>query len=419
MARTKVLFLHHGGGIGGAPVSMLQLARGLDPKRYEPVVYFTQPGPILGFAKEMGVNAGVSRLRSAFFYSAHVPIRARMLVPFLHQFKSTIRAAQSLVRMERPDVVHLNTSVLVPAAIGIKREGVPLVWHVREVPGPNRLLRNWHLAKIRHLADHVITTSDYVRRELGTCEHISTIHNSADARQFNINLSEARTHIREELHLPGNSPVIGMIGSIQKIKGHDLIIDAARRVVTQQPEARFLVVAGGVCDTYRKSKRGRIKLALRVPLDNLDRMLRRVRAAGLEDNFVFSGYRIDIPDILAAMDVLVFPSQAPEGFGRPLIEAMATGRPIVATDLGPTREIVGDGGAVFVKPGDSKGLADSLLNLLEDQELFSRLRDEGKRRFLNNFELDAMVAKIQQVYENVLRDGSRVPSSEVSQSIGG
>ena len=409
MARVKILFIHHGSGIGGAPVSMLQLAQGLDPERYEPVVYFTQPGPIFGFAREMGVDAGVCRMRSAFSYGAHVPFRARMVVPFLLHFRSTIRAAQSLVRSERPDVVHLNTSVLVPTAIGIKREKVPLVWHVREAPGPNRWIRSWHLGTVRRLADHVITTSDYVRRKLGPCEHASTVHNSVEVRRFNVDEPQARDRVRAELNLPAKSPVIGMIGSVQKVKGHDLIVDAARRIVTQQPDARFLIVAGGVDAAYRRSWRGRLKAAVQAPMDNLDRMRRRVRAAGLEDRFVFSGYRTDIPDMLAAMDVLAFPSQAPEGFGRPLIEAMAAGRPIVATDLGPTREIVGDGGAVLVEPGEPEELAGALLRVLIDSELARRLGDGGRGRFLEHFDLDRMVAKVQAVYDLVVERGAARP----------
>jgi glycosyltransferase involved in cell wall biosynthesis len=394
---------------------MLQLAQALNPERYEPIVYFTQPGPILGFAEEMGVAAAVCPMGSVFSYGAHVPIRARMLIPFLLHFRSTSRATQLLIRAERPDLVHLNTSVLVPAALGVKREGIPLVWHIREVAGPNRWIRRWQLGTIHRLADHVVTNSDYVRQEFGQDPKVTTIHNSVDRRRFDVDVRQSRSRIRAELKLPATALVVGMIGSVQKVKGHDLIVDAARRIVDQVPEVRFLIVAGGVDDTYKRSWRRRVKTAMRAPVDGLDRMCRRVRSAGLEDHFVFSGYRTDIPDMLAAMDVLAFPSQAPEGFGRPMIEAMAIGCPVVATDLGPTREIVGDTSAGLVEPGDSMGLANALLRVLMDRELANSIGEAGRRRFLERFDLDAMVAKVQDVYEEVISRTSAQPTLGANQ----
>ncbi|MDA2936683.1 glycosyltransferase [Acidobacteria bacterium AH-259-A15] len=137
----KVLFIHYGGGVGGAPVSMLQLAAALDRDRFEPLVVFTQEGPVLEFARQLGVSAQVVPMRSAFFYSTHVPIRLRSLWSFLRYYRRTVKMAENLVEKVKPDLVHLNTSVLVPAAVGTKQTGTPIVWHVREPAGPNPVLR--------------------------------------------------------------------------------------------------------------------------------------------------------------------------------------------------------------------------------------------------------------------------------------
>ena len=93
----KILLIHHGGGIGGAPVSMLQMAAALDRTRFEPLAVFTESGPILDFAEELGVPARVVPMRSAFFYGAQVPVHPRMLLRFLAGYAATVRAARRLV----------------------------------------------------------------------------------------------------------------------------------------------------------------------------------------------------------------------------------------------------------------------------------------------------------------------------------
>ena len=399
---TKILFIHHGGGIGGAPVSMLQLAQRLDPGRFHPVVVFTEPGPILDFARDMDVPARVVPLRSAFFYSAHVPIRLRMLVPFLLYFWPAVRAAQELIRQEQPALVHLNTSVLIPTAIGVKREGVPLVWHVREVPGPHPWLRCWQTGIISRLADRVVVNSDFVRRAFPPEADVTVIHNALDLERFRIDQASARARIRDEFGLPPEVPVVGMIGSVQAVKGHYLLVEAARRMVREMPDVRFLIVAGGVGPEYARSWKGCLKRILRRPLDNLERMQRQVAAAGLQEHFVFTGYRSDIPEIIAAIDVLAFLPQAAEGFGRPLIEAMAMGRPAVATDIGPTREIIGQNSGILVPVGDTAAVADALCRLLGDSAAHAEMGAAGRARFLRYFQTSDHVAAVERIYDELL-----------------
>ena len=398
----KILFIHHGGGIGGAPISMLQLVAALDPERYEPRVYFSQPGPIIDLARDMGVHAEVYPLFSAFFYGAHVPMRLRMLVRFLSQFWSTMRATRTLVRRERPDLIHLNTSVLVPAAVAVKREGIPLVWHSREAPGPNPWLRRWHVGIMSRLSDRIVAASRFVGEAFTGLNEVNVVHNSVDLEDYMVDKQKVRASVRREFGLTLTAPVVGMLGTVQTVKGHDLLLRAAQRVVRQVPDARFLIITGGVDEAYRRSWRGRVKRALRLPLDNLERMRRRVETLGMQDHFVFTGFRMDIPELMAAIDVLTFLPQAPEGFGRPLIEAMAIGSPIVASDIGPTREIMGEETGLLVRPGDERELAEALINLLTDPPMRADMGRAGRERVESMFTLDRQVELIQRLYDEVI-----------------
>lgn len=406
----RITFIHWGGGVGGAPVSMLQLAAALPKDRYRPLVVFTHPGPILDFARELGVSARVVPLRSAFFYSAHVPIRPRMLVKFLMHFWSTVRAVRLLVREERPDLVHLNTSVLIPAAIAVKRERVPLVWHVREVINTGSWVGRLEASAIVRLADCVVANSSVVAQGFNGMGRVVQVHNAVDLSQFDQRAMERRDAVRAELAIPSGAPVVGIVGSVQAVKGHYLLVAAARHVVEAVPEVVFLVVGGGAPPGYARSWKGRLKRSLRRPLDEEERMRRMVERHGLASHFRFAGYRHDIAAAIAAMDVLAFPSLAAEGFGRPLIEAMAMSRPVVASDIGPSREILGEGTGVCVPPGDAKALAAALIEYLRDARAREDAGRRGRLRVENGFSLGSHVRAISGIYDDLLTGGLRTAS---------
>lgn len=399
---TKVLFIHHGGSVGGAPISMLQMAAGLDRSRFDPLFVFTSGGPILELAQRYGISAKVVPMRSVFSYGAHVPVSLRMLVGYSVHYRRTVKTAEELVRELEPEIVHLNTSVLLPTAVGVKRTGkAKLVWHVREVPGASPVLRRWMVSRIWEKADHIVVNSEYVGRSYSGAKPVTVVHNALDSGSFFPRGAPERRMARAELGLPADASVVGIIGSVQETKGHFVLVRAARRIAQESPGVRFLVVAGGVPESYSSTFKGRIKRLFGLPADNLERMKRVVGRDGLAGSFIFCGFQSDVPKVISAMDVLVFPSLAPEGFGRPIIEGMAMGCPVVASDIGPSREIAADA-AVLVPPGSASGLAEGVLSVLRNSERARELARLGRQRFLNCFEMKAAVAKLETVYEQVL-----------------
>jgi glycosyltransferase involved in cell wall biosynthesis len=117
-----------------------------------------------------------------------------------------------------------------------------------------------------------------------------------------------------------------------------------------------------------------------------------------------TGFRRDVATVLAAADVLVFPSLAPEGFGRPIIEAMAMARPVVATDVGPSRELLGDDAGELVPP-EPAVLATAIDRLLAAPDLRARLGRAGRARVEACFTLDRQVAAMSAIYREAARSG--------------
>ncbi|HEX8966308.1 MAG TPA: glycosyltransferase family 4 protein [Chloroflexota bacterium] len=395
---VRLLAVHYGGGLGGAPVSLLKLLAALDRSEFEPRALFTQSGEILGLARDLGVPAEVVGTGGALFYSAHARLDPRGVARFLRTFPSGVRTARAALRRLRPDLLQLNTSVLLAWAAAARRERVPTVWVVREVLGPDAWLRGWQARFILSHARRVVAISDAVARCFP--EPVDRVYNAVDLSEFRLDLLERAADVRAELGIPPDAQVIMAIGSVQRPKGHWLLLDAFGAL---PPSTRLVMLTGGVPSAYAGSLRGRLKRTLGVPLDNLDALLRDARQRGLDRRIHVTGFRTDVARLLAAADVLVFPSLEPEGFGRPIIEAMALARPVVATDVGPSAELLGETGRLV--PPDATSLAGAVSELLGAPDQRSRLGRAGRARVEQCFALERQVAAMSAIYRGALSIG--------------
>jgi glycosyltransferase involved in cell wall biosynthesis len=165
-------------------------------------------------------------------------------------------------------------------------------------------------------------------------------------------------------------------------KGHADLLEAARHL----PDVRFLCVGDG---------------------DLLQDLKDRARVLGVEDRVSWLGFRTDIDELLGSCDLVVLPSLY-EGFPLALIEAMAAGKPVVATDIGGTRELVVDGvTGLLVPPAAPRELAEAVKKVLGDRALADRLREAGRARAEQHFGSLAMVRAVRGEYEALLSGTSR------------
>jgi glycosyltransferase involved in cell wall biosynthesis len=392
---VSLLAVHHGGGVGGAPVSLLQLLEGLDQTDFRAHAVFTEPGDLLAYAQEQTVQASVVPTGGAFFYSAHARLSPRSVARFLRTFPRAVRTAQAALRRYRPDLVHLNTSVLLAWAAAARREGVPVVWVVREVLGPNPSLRTWHAGFILGHARRVVAISNAVLGCFPPDPRLRRVYNAVDPAEFT---PADPGLIRTELGIDPSRGVVMAVGTVQRPKGHWLLLDAFARL----PETCDLVlVTGGVGSAYAASMHGRFKRAVGLPMDNLDALLRDADRLGIRKRIHVTGFRRDVGRVLSAADVLAFPSLEAEGFGRPIIEAMAVSRPVVATDVGPSAEILGSDAGVLVST-DVRSLADALADLLQAPEERARMGQAGRLRVEACFTLDRQVAEMSAIYREAV-----------------
>jgi len=402
----RILYFHHGGGIGGAPLSLLYLLQRLDRSRYEPVVVTLKPGPVVDLFRSAGIETHIEPGISDFSHTTlewyggrewwRLPGKLLRIMPSIHR-------ARELVRSFSPALVHLNSSTLAPCAVACARERIPVVWHIREplaqgVFGLRRALLRY---VIDRYADRVIAISQYDAEQLIPSKRIHVIYNFVDFALFDRSLSGER--VRTELGIPPDAPVVVMLGGAAEPKGALILVQAFPALRAAVPGVQAIIAGPPPCRAPEPGIKGIAKRLLgayaydEALLSALRQCDRSAQAA-----LHFIGIRQDIPPILAAADCLAFPSVVPH-FARPIIEAAAMGVPAVASDLGGPRELVlhGETG-LLVPPNDPSALASALASILNDPVWGKAMGEMAYQRARSLFDAAANAAATVAMYGDVL-----------------
>jgi glycosyltransferase involved in cell wall biosynthesis len=210
-----------------------------------------------------------------------------------------------------------------------------------------------------------------------------------------------RMAFRKEMGLREDEFVIGMVGRFSPGKGHEEFIDAAIMIHSQSPEIKFVVVG--------EPSRGE---------DEYGKSIHETgKTLADQGAMIFTGFRTDIPEVMAALDILAFPSHA-EAFGDVLIEAMAMKVPIVSTNCDGVIEIVVDGETgIQVPPGDARALSDALVRLIQDEHLRKSLGEAGRRRVEKIFDLKQRTDTLEKLCAKVLGRTSKLAAAEVADRV--
>jgi glycosyltransferase involved in cell wall biosynthesis len=305
-----------------------------------------------------------------------------------------------LLRRQRPDVVHTHeffSGTL--GRIAARAAAVPAIvltlhntdlWKRRPHIAVDRLLaRRTH----RIVANSAAVRSFVLERERLDPQHVTVIHNGIDLGRF----ARVRDPLvaRHRLGLGPRAAVVGTVGGLVEQKGHIWLLRAATKLREHVPRLRVVLVGGD----------GHPSECVKPQL------LDTVRRLGLQDTVLFLGKRTDIPEILPAFDVFVLPSEW-EGFGLVLVEAMASGLPIVATAVGGVPEVIGSPEVgTLVPPKNASVLADAILSLLRDGKRRGEMGRLGRQRAVACFSAERMAADYRELYASLLGQEEAVDAS--------
>ena len=232
------------------------------------------------------------------------------------------------------------------------------------------------------LADYVLANSFSTKRTLLqeapwlNPNRIAVVYKGIDPEPY-LERPEESASLRRELGIPLEAPVIGFVGQIIERKGIPDLVQCIPPVVQQVPQAKFLFVGEGALKEF---------------------LLSKTRELGVAEHVVYAGFRQDIPVVMKALTVLVLPSIV-EGFGYVLIEAMAAGKPVVATNVSSIPEIVRHNeSGLLVEIHNQQQLAAALVALLQNEGMAKGMGQKGREIVLENFTLERMIAQLEALF---------------------
>jgi len=298
------------------------------------------------------------------------------------------------LRREKFDVVHTHdlwSNLMgvvagrlagVPAIISSRRDLAHFDWYQGR-------RRNW-LRRVQNLSGIVLANATPIRDALiaedgFAPEKLRVIHNGVDTAKFQRAKSD-----RNRL-FPGmeDGKLAILVGNMHSdVKGHPWLIAAAPSIVKEFPNTRFVFAGDGDCRSSFEDQ---------------------VAALGMERNFIFLGRRADIPELLASCDIALLPSRA-EGLPNAVLEYMASGLPVIVSNVGGNAELVKDGVTGLLVPAeDSSSLADAVLRLLRDPDLARQIAHNGQTMAIQNFSFERLVRQVDELYTELLqkREGKR------------
>jgi|SRR5579863_1975122 len=376
MRRIKVIHVPTttAGGLGR---SVLLMAKGLDPARYEVSVAFGPGYPMDQWFVEAGFRVFRVRMRRGLH-----PVNLLGLWDLFRLF-----------RRESFDVVHAHSSVAgVLARLAARLSGVPVVIFTLHGYASLDVRRSalrpflWMVEKLmdRFTDYYAAICSDveqtWIARGIVSPERVAVIYNGVDPETVCRPIDPDAK--RAELNIPLNAPIIGTIGRLEPQKATDHLVRVFPSILSVFPDAHLVIVGNG--PLYRRTCGlvGELGLSARVHL---------------------LGWREDATDLIAIMDVFCLPSLR-EGFSVALLEAMAHARPIVCTRVAGNPEAVADGETGLLVPvADPAALSKALLELLREREIAREMGRRGRERLIQRFTARKMGEEYSRLYERVVR----------------
>lgn len=294
-----------------------------------------------------------------------------------------LRRLRSVIRSERPDIVHLHSrrGIDLWGALAARLEGVPVVLS-RRVDNPEP---RWWVAMKYKLYDHVIPISQGIRKVLlaeGVPQNkLSCVPSAVDVQQYH----PTREHLpwfRQEFALHETDLAVGMVAQFIERKGHRTLLQALPLVLQTCPRTQVLLFGQGP------------------ELENIRQVVNA--STLLREHVVLAGFRRDLNRVLPCLDVLVHPAYM-EGLGVSLLQAAACGVPLIGTHVGGIPEIVQPGfNGELIPPGDPETLAHAMIDMLKDPNTRLDYGRAGRQWVERHFSIAAMVAGNMEIYRRLL-----------------
>lgn len=378
----KILYLHAGAEMYGADKVLLDLLKNLDKTQFSPYVVLPTEGVLVEALKQNGIPIQVMKypiMRRKYF-------NIKGGFNYIFDFFKFSRKLTRFAKENSIDIIHTNTAAVLEGCYVSKRLHLPQLWSIHEIIVSPQLMYKFTSKIISRYSAVVVTDSMAVKKHLEKSGYFTknqpqVIYNGVDSDRFKP--SNNSEYLYNEWNIPKNAKIIGMMGRVNSWKGQHDFLKAAELVMRDDPSVYTVMVGSAfVGEEWREEQ-------LREKIDN----------SPYKNRIVFVGYRTDSEAIYKLLDVFVLPSTRPDPLPTVVLEAMATGKPIVGYRHGGVCEMVKDGyNGLLADVGLPEDLANKVQSILNDNELRTVMGKRSRSRLLENFSLEAYVNNYSKQY---------------------
>ncbi len=304
---------------------------------------------------------------------------------------SAIGILKKLFKQEKPDIVHTHSSM--SAKIAAFVTGVPSRFYTRHCAyDPKKIMTVFPFKNIlgainMTLCNHIVAVAEAAKENLTDTgvkpEKVSVIINGVDALE---EIDEAKKKEVKARYNIGDSFAVGIVARLEEVKGHDYFVDAAKHVKDKGYNIKFLIIGTGTKEKQLKEK---------------------VKALGLEDTVIFTGFLNDVTEAVNIMDLNINCSFGTETSSLALSEGFSLGKPAVASMYGGNPYMITEGVNGFLTPvKESEKLAECIMKIYDDKELYLELSQGAKRLYGEKFTAEVMTKQLEKLYIDAYEEDS-------------
>lgn len=384
----NIMYLHAGAEMYGADKVMFDLIRNLDKNKFKPYVVLPQNGVLVDALRGVGVDVTVIPypiMRRKFFNPKGILQYGGGLLKYGKQLSK-------FAKEKHIDVIHTNTSAVLEGCRVSRACHIPQLWEIHEIIVSPKVMYKVTSKLIAKYATLTVTVSNAVRDHLYRSGYfkpnsIKVIYNGVDANRFNPNNDSS--YLREEWNIPEDAPVVGMIGRVNRWKGQGDFLKAAN-ILLEKYKNLYVVFVGSAFEgeEWREKE-----------------LKNEIEESPYKDRIIDSGYRKDVEGVHSLFDIFVLPSTSPDPLPTVVLEAMASGKPVVGYKHGGICEMVKDGyNGLLADVNNPEDLAAKIDTVLSDDEFRVTMGGRSRQRLLEKFSYASYVKNFSETYKGLVRN---------------
>lgn len=381
----NILYLHAGAEMYGADKILLELVTGLDKTKFRPIVVLPNKGPLVDKLKAAEIETYVIDypiLRRKYFNPKGI---MRYGATYFNSSKKIVKLLQK--ENINIDIIHVNTTAVLEGIYLKKKLKAKLVWHVHEILLKPKMIYKFISYLIGKYADECVVVSKAVAVHLEASNlidpnKIKIVYNGVDSTVFSPSVNSA--YLENEWHIPANALKVGMIGRVNAWKGQNDFLKATTPLLEKYPDL-YLFIIGSAFEGQEW---------------RVEELKKKISQQKNSKRIIFSEFRKDNAAVHNFLDILVLPSTDPDPLPTVVLEAMASGKPVVGYAHGGVTEMVVDGqNGLLANVRDTVDLRHKVEALITSDEKRKSMGETSRERQLSNFSLTSFVKHFSEIYE--------------------